>query len=479
MKAFSVAKASNPKRLKKVVEQIKNHKISLLLLLMACAFYWSFGYDLERSDFFKLLSLSAALFLVSWKLFQLERTNHKYLFGLALLFRLIFLFAIPNLSQDFYRFIWDGKLLLEGINPYLNSPQQLMLSGNLPFSNASELISGMGELSAGNHTNYPPLNQLFFAFAALLGSTLSGAVIVMRLLIIGADIGIYYFGRKLLQQLNLPKNRIFWYLLNPFIIIELTGNLHFEGVMLFFLLASLYLLHQKKWIWSAVLFACSVSVKLIPLLFLLLFYRKLGVKKVFFYYTLVGLVTMIFFLPFLSEAFIVNFLSTIGLWFQKFEFNASIYYLIRWIGFKLSGFNIIGYAAPFMGLLVFLFVLWKSTFRRNKEIHGLLLSMLFGISFYFFMATTVHPWYLATPLLLSIFTRYKFALVWTFMVILSYFAYSNPVFEENLWLVALEYLVVFGTLIYELWKNGSFLGRTKVHSRKNSENLSASGVSNM
>ncbi len=430
---------------------LTRHKIPLLLLLTAAAFYSSFAYDLERTDFFKLFSLYAGLFFLSWKLFQLEKNNTKFLFGAAMLFRLIFLLAIPNLSQDFYRFIWDGKLLLEGMNPYLSSPQEWMQSGNFPFSNAEELIQGMGSLSAGNHTNYPPLNQLFFAFAALLGGSISGAVIVMRLFIISADVGIFFFGRKLLQKLNLPKNRIFWFLLNPFIIIELSGNLHFEGVMLFFLLTSLYLLHQKKWIWSAVLFACSVTVKLIPLLFLPLLFRKLGTKKAIFYYGIVGFVTLLFFLPFLSEVFIENYFSTVGLWFQKFEFNASFYYLIRWLGFQLVGYNIIGTAAPVLGGLVFLVVLYLSHFRSNKNIDALLVNMLLAISFYYFMSTTVHPWYLAVPLLLSVFTKYKFAQVWSFVVVLSYFAYSSPESKENLWLVALEYFIVLVVFVYEVF----------------------------
>jgi SAM-dependent MidA family methyltransferase len=88
-----------------------------------------------------------------------------------------------------------------------------------------------------------------------------------------ADIGILYFGKKLLERLNLPIKNIFWYALNPFIIIEMTGNLHFEPVMLFFLICCLYKLQQQKWTFAAILLACSISVKLIPLLFLPLFYQ--------------------------------------------------------------------------------------------------------------------------------------------------------------------------------------------------------------
>ncbi|NJW55608.1 mannosyltransferase, partial [Salinimicrobium sp. CDJ15-91] len=108
-----------------------------------------------------------------------------------------------------------------------------------------------------------PLNQVFFALAALLGGkSILGSVIWLRIFIIAADIGILYFGRKLLKQLNLPESNIFLYLLNPLIIIELTGNLHFEGVMLFFMVAGLYLLQRQKWLFSALLFSCSIAVKL-------------------------------------------------------------------------------------------------------------------------------------------------------------------------------------------------------------------------
>ena len=436
------------------IHQLKYHKFPILLLLASGALYLSFAYDLVREDFIKLVTLYFALFFLGWKMFQLERYNRKFLLGAAILFRLLFLFSLPNLSQDFYRFIWDGELLLNGMNPYLLTPQELLSSGIPLFENAEVLYKGMGTLSAGNHSNYPPLNQLIFAISTVLsGKSLLGAVVVMRLIIIAAEIGIFYFGRKLLITLNLPENRIFWYLLNPFIIIELTGNLHFEAVLIFLLIWALYLLHSEKWLWSAVLLAFAVSIKLIPLLFLPLFFRRLGWKKALGYYAVVAAVNILLFLPFLSTEFLSNYFQTIGLWFQKFEFNASIYYLIRWIGYQVEGYNILVYTGKPLAAAIFLAVVFLAFFRRNRTTSGLMTGMLFSITIYYLLATTVHPWYLAVPVILCIFTNYRFPMVWSLVVVLSYAAYSNASFQENLWLVALEYLVVYSVLVYEIYKS--------------------------
>jgi hypothetical protein len=445
--------------------------------VLAIAFYGAFGYDIVRSDFVTLITLYGGLFFIGYLLIEKWNLPFIWLAVLGILFRVVFIVAIPNLSQDFYRFLWDGRLLIQGINPYLFTPEQLSngASAALSFtslnsiSNHSQLIAGMGELNASHYSNYPPLNQLCFAIAGLFaGKSMLGSVVVLRVLIILADIGILYFGKKLLEGLKLPVKNIFWYFLCPFIIIELTGNLHFEGVMLFFVVWSLYVLHQGKWLWAAVLLGLSVSVKLLPLLFLPLFFRWFYKKEDWtspasqgksvwlnlissfkFYFVVLGTVLLIF-APFLSSEFIDNFSATIGLWFQNFEFNASVYYIIRWIGFQTVGWNIIGTVGKVLPLIVILFLLVLTFFRKNTTTQQLITALLLGVSVYFLLSTTVHPWYIATPLVLSIFTRYRFPIVWSFMVMFSYTAYGADGFSENLWFVALEYCVVIGFALWEL-----------------------------
>ena len=430
--------------------------------------YFLFAYFLERSDFLNLLLLYSGLFYGAWKIIQHTKFNFWIWAVIGITARVLFLPSIPNLSQDFYRFIWDGRLLILGINPYMFSPEQLAngllnateLTSLEAISNAKVLIQGMGSLNASHYSNYPPINQLCFALAALFAKTsILGSVIVLRIIIIGADLGILYFGKKLLEKLNLPAKNIFWYFLNPFIIIELTGNLHFEGVMLFFVIWSLYMLDKKRWVLAAILLGVSVSVKLLPLLFLPLFYKYLAPEGLFkkgfwkmkkFYW--LTLATIVFtFAPFASKTFISNFSATIGLWFQSFEFNASIYYIIRWIGFQAVGWNIIATVGLILPMVVFICIVLLTVFRKYNTTQKLITGMLLAVSIYFLLATTVHPWYIATPVLLSVFTKYKFPLLWSFMICFSYAAYGANGFNENLLLIAIEYSVVIGVALWEIF----------------------------
>ncbi|WP_417195211.1 glycosyltransferase 87 family protein [Bizionia sp.] len=443
------------------------YKFQLLLALSSLLFYWAFAYDLTRTDTTKLLMLYAALFAVFYKLIQLTKHNIQYLTWIAFGFRAVFILAIPNLSQDFYRFIWDGRMILEGFNPYLYTPESFISMSIFPVAQAQELYNGMGLLNASHFTNYPPLNQLCFVIAGLLsGKNILGSVVVLRLIIIAADFGILYFGRKLLIRFKLPEHLIFWYILNPFIIIELTGNLHFEGVMLFFLIWSLYLLEKSKWQWAGVVFACSVSVKLIPLLFLPLFFRwfkkentpetkesdKVDIKKLFSFYGIVGLTTACLFLPFYSTEFLTNYTHTVALWFQNFEFNASVYYILRAIGYWISGYNQIAIIGKLTALFIFLFIIGMAIYKKPKNTTQLIAAMLIALSMYYFTATTVHPWYVGTLVLLAVFTDYKFPIVWSFMIIFSYLAYSNSSNSENLWIIAFEYVVVFSVFLHDIFK---------------------------
>ena len=487
----------------------KYKKSTLAYILISCILYLWFAFDLERTEALKLILLYTTLFFFAYRILKTSGFYFRILVISAILFRLLFLFTIPNLSQDFYRFIWDGRMILEGFNPYLYTPDSFIQNDKFPVAQAQELYNGMGELSAMHFTNYPPINQLcFFVASVFAGKSIIGSVMVMRAIIIVTDMGTLYFGKKLLERLKLPSTRIFWYILNPFIIIELTGNLHFEGVMIFFLVWSLYLLHSRKWKWAAVVFACSISVKLIPLMFLPLFFwwfhrtnvissiaenkiyfgRKhlakqaekslkplgyilnsrtkkwiptlAGMTKLVTFYAIVGITVAVLFLPFFSMEFINNYSKTVGLWFGNFEFNASIYYIIREIGYAITGYNEIAIITKILPVISVLIIQGFSFLKRNDTIPKLTTSILLAFTLYLFLSTTVHPWYIATLVALCVFTDYRFPLVWSLAIILSYLSYlgiGTSDKSENLWIIGLEYLIVFAAFIWEVVLKKRFL----------------------
>ena len=458
---------------------------TILAISVSIVFYFLLAYFLDKTIFIQLTFQYVILFIPFWYFIKKEKDNFPLLVGIAILFRLISLFAIPNLSQDFYRFIWDGRMILEGFNPYISLPKTFIDQHNFPINQAIDLFDGMGTLNASHFTNYPPINQLNFLLAAIFAkSSILGSIVTLRLQIILADIGIIYFGKLILEKLKLPIHYIFLYVLNPFIIIELTGNLHFESVMLFFLVWSLYLLLQKRWIWAAILLGISVSIKLIPLLFLPLFFqwftstplsnltstplrqaqRKTlsnlttrpyylkGLFKFISFGAIVIVTNIILFLPFLSSELISSYTNSVGLWFRNFEFNASIYYIAREIGYLFRGYNEIAIIGKLLPVVTILFLVIITFFRKNKSPQQLITALLIAISFYYFTTTTMHPWYLATLVLLSVFTKYRFPIVWSVVIVLSYQVYANNPWKENLWFVGLEYLIVFGFLFWEIFQ---------------------------
>ena len=414
--------------------------------------YLVLGYFFEREQFYWLLFLYSIAFVGMISLLQTPEYE-KTFFKIGVLYRMLFLFSTPALSQDFYRFIWDGNAILSGINPFQYKPEAI-INTIVSFPNANYLYEKMGRLSASHFSNYPPINQLFFTISAFVGGkSILVSTIVLRIIIILADIGIYYYGRKILTHFNKNTENIFWYFLNPLVILELSGNLHFEGVMLFFFVVGLYYLLTNKWIISAVFIALSISLKLLPIVLLPLFFKYLGFKKSILYYTLIIALNVLFFLPFLNPTLITNYVETISLWFTNFEFNASFYYVVREVGYYVKGYNIIQTVGKITPIVTILIVSYFALVKKNRKIDAIIVNSLFVITFYLFISTTVHPWYVINLILLCVFSNYKFPIVWSFTIILSYYAYSVLPFKENMFFIIAEYSIVYLIFFYELRKN--------------------------
>jgi len=424
-----------------------------LFVLISLFGYYYIGYEIVREQSSVLVSLYLSLFVFTYLLIR-SCDSLKKILGIGILFRLILLIATPLLSQDFYRFIWDGMLVANHLNPYEATPDFLNQSSAFFLSQFSQdLYNGMGTLSAEHYSNYPPLNQLGFYLASILGGdSILANIVSIRLLLILADLGIFWIGIKLLNLLGLPEKRIAFYFLNPLIIVELIGNLHWEGAMMFFFLLGLYYIFiENKWKWSFIPMAASIALKLIPLMILPLLWQFLKPKKSILFGLLTLMCSLMFFIPlFIGQDGIEHYLKTISLWFNRFEFNGSLYYIIRKLGYEVKGYNIIRTFGKVTPYIIIALVACFTFIRNNKTPKSVINGMLLMLSCYFFISTTVHPWYIVSLVTIGLFSNYSYPLFWSALVTLSYAAYGSCNFNENFYLISLQYGLVYGILVYEM-----------------------------
>jgi hypothetical protein len=419
-------------------------KLVYLFLFLSLIAYLITGYKLERENFALLISLYSGLFIVYFALLKFKDSiDFLTAITAGILFRFVLLFSFPALSDDVYRFLWDGRLQQLGVNPFDFTPGQII--EEYPDAFLSQLFPYLN--SPDYYSVYPQLLQYIFRVATEIGGeNLLGGIIVLKSFIFLFECGSIYLLYKLLALHKLNPHLIFIYLFNPLVIIELTGNIHFEAIMLFFVLLTARFLHQKQLPQAALALTLAVQAKLIPLIGIPLLVQKFGYLKTLLFGA--GCVLLLCVSsPFLwgDTGKYLHFFSSLQLYYGKFEFNGSVYSLFRGVGLWLLGYNPIEWASKIMMVLTILLflIIYRS---RTGFLQGFFWLMVIYLAF----SAVVHPWYLAVLVALSPFTKYRFAIVWTAFIPLTYITYSAMPYQQNYWIIGLEYAAVAVWAVYEI-----------------------------
>lgn len=404
------------------------------------------AYIPTQSDFGQII-LSYAIAFLSYLLILKQQWSLKSILLIALALRVILVPSFPNLSDDIYRFVWDGNLIVNGMNPYLYLPSELIVEQSGWTPEASSLFVNLN--SQEYFTVYPPVSQLVFWLSSFLGGqTLLFATLMMKVILLLGESALLFVLVRLLMIYKLPVGRLALYALNPLVIVEVMGNMHFEGLMLCFLCLAWLLIITNRLFGAAIAIAIAIGIKLIPLMLMPFLIVYWGWKRAVVFFAIVGITLILFFLPVLLH--LEFFWSSIDLYFRKFEFNGSIYYLLRWFGFQIKGFNLIHILGPvlaFSTIGMITYLTWK---YKSSKSTSLPKYWLFSLTTYLMLATTVHPWYLILLIGLCVFTNYRYPLLWSALIVLTYVNYSYSPYYENLWFVSCEYMFLIGFLFYEL-----------------------------
>lgn len=425
--------------------------ILYLLIVISLTGYVLVGYYIERSNFIQLISVYTSLFIIAFIIYKKDnQDNFRVLLMSGILFRFCLIFSIPALSDDFYRFVWDGRIQQLGFNPFDYTPAQIikqqydpLLNKIFPYLNSPDYYSV-----------YPQVCQSIFKIASSIGGdSMNNTITALKSAIFISELGTIFILNKLLSARVNSKSLQLIYILNPLVIIELTGNIHFEAFMILFMLLTVLLIKKNRYISAGGALSLAIQTKLIPLIFVPLFFKKtaLGKKIIIALFCLILTLIMSLILLNSPERFL-HFAESLRLYYGKFEFNGSIYSLLRIISQWFISYNPIVLLSKIMITLTLSGVFW--VYLKKLE---LLNGMFWLLTIYMIFSTVVHPWYLTPLVALSAFVNYRFALIWSALVPLSYYTYSQNPYSENYWLTGLEYIIVLGFLIRDLKRSEALI----------------------
>jgi len=438
--------------------------------------------------------LAAAAYVVAALWLKRAPLSLPAIWAFAVLFRLILLLASPpTLSDDVYRYIWDGRLINSSVNPYAHTVDSPLLD---------HLESPQRHLvnNAWMASPYLPVSQALFA---IVYRAFSDSPFAFQFVAACLDLLIGCLVMDMLRRLQLPPSRVLLYLWNPLVVVEFAHGAHVDALMICLMMLSLWALvaerpeqrrvHSGFWTSARVQFrqlaspialAAATLTKGIPALLLPVVIWRWGGRRTLVYLALIVAVL----LPLGLDAGIglagprdgEGLFGALRIYGARWNYNGGLYH---WLEVGISGYRTPGAVPPDVvgetpiraaklivaTLLGVVLAAAALRARRCQDALCLLRVATVPLGAYLVLTTTVHPWYVAiiVPLLPFLLGREGEApawnrLVWPWVylsaaVSLSYLTYLDPAnLREYDWIRRVEYLPFYLLLI---WAVRPLLGR--------------------
>jgi len=382
--------------------------------------------------------------------------NLIFVFLIGLIARIILVPSEPILEDDFNRYMWDGAVTVNGFNPYQYAPKDF-LEKNFLDNDSLYILYNLADESGViidriNHphirTIYPPVAQIGFGLAYIIKPW---STTVWKGLLLVIDILVFYLLILLLQKLNYPKIFVVIYWWNPILLHEIFNAGHMDVLIYPLILFSILLFTRNKFIWSAIIMAVSVGVKIWTIAFLPLIFRKvINRKRILFYSILLStLVVLVILFPII----VTKLDDTLGFvtYTKNWTNNESIFQLINILVKEIIRLFNINYhcslcAARWVVAIFFLFVVGYLSIKPSGDNKNFAKRLLIIVALLYLVSPTQFPWYYTWVLpLLVLNPRLSFILYAVFLPLyqLKYFWH---------YLIWIEHLPIVLLFIVELFK---------------------------
>ncbi len=409
---------------------------------------------------------SGTVYLVTiLKIHRIRLTNKQliWIIAVGVVLRILTLFSVPILEDDYFRYLWDGAVTANGGNPYEYSPKEIIEGKDVP-PELSLLVEESGDIVHKiNHpdlrTIYPPLAQAFFALSHWVQPW---SLIPWKVILIILDLATLSLILKALGILKLPNSYLMIYWWNPLLLKEIFNSCHLDLLVFPFVLSSLITAAQNKRIRSMLSLIIGVGIKLWPAFLLPIILRPLiyNPKKLLGTLAVTALCLGALFLPIYSTG--LDQTSGFIAYGKSWQNNDSIFRIITFISGQ--GLNLLGYesfikykVARVITLAIIGIWIVYLTISRNAAKRDFFEKCLLIVAFIFLVIPTQFPWYY-TWILPFLVVKPRFSLLFLTVLLPLYYLryYFEPRGEIGLFtnvIVWVEFVPVWLLLLWE-WRKG-------------------------
>ncbi|MCK9279529.1 MAG: hypothetical protein M0P71_02815 [Melioribacteraceae bacterium] len=402
---------------------------SMALLLMRLK-------GLNDINYYTPIFIITSLFylIIVWLLHRNDFDFHRlfFLLGIGIIFRIFLLEVNPIGSDDVFRYIWDGKVQANGINPYLYAPNNPALN----FLHTATLPSLIN--FPNMPTIYFPLSEILFFIAYLIGGESINGI---KFLIILFEFGTIFLIFKYLRENNHSIKYALLYVLCPLPIFQFIIDSHVDIFGIYFTALFFYLYFGNKKLGAFAALGLSIAIKptiglFLPILFLHEETIKEKLKSILIPITVIS----ILFIPYIFNA---NPFEALILFSKNWMYNGFIFDIINIMLRNNQESRMISGGIFLFSYIVLLFANYDI---KDKLYFSVILLLIFS--------PVVHPWYVLWLVVLLPFVPKWSGIVFAATLSLTSFtllSYKNyGVWVEYKWLVMLEYLPVVILLILEM-----------------------------
>jgi alpha-1,6-mannosyltransferase len=345
--------------------------------------------------------------------------------ALAALWHLPFLLMPPGLDDDIHRYVWDGRVQRLGYDPYILVPSDPALAAlHTPETRTLN--------NPDVPSPYPAGAQLFFRAVTAIHES----IFALKVAFVLCDFAIVFVLLDILRNSGQGAHWVLAYAWHPLVATEVAGSGHIDIVGALLLLISVAALGRRWRTLAALAFGLAVAVKLLPIVLLPLYWRRVRMRDGALAAVVVGLL----YVPFLHHGRIP--IGSLGTYVQSFRFNDPVFAMLERVATPQL---VVGLAV----LVGFLTAVWL----RSKPLACSSDAFAWPMAASLLCAPVVYPWYL---LWLLPFVRSASTvpiIIWTVSIIPTYYVWhlrtiGRPWLVPG-WIMLLEYgsLAAAGAII--------------------------------